>query len=79
MTEDRLIKGQELDALEELAKSFIIDYEPMSPRQKEIWENIQAMESELKRIKGKERRVNNIIILLWKAFKEISPKKEGSE
>jgi len=69
MTE-KMIKGQDLDELEKLAKSFIIDYTPFTPRQKEIWENIQAMELELKRIESKKRRVKNIINLLWKAWKE---------
>ena len=65
-----MIKGQDLDKLEKLAESFIIDYKPFTPRQKELWENIQAMELELKRIESKKRRVKNIINLLWKAWKE---------
>ena len=67
---DRMIKGQELEELERLAQSFFIDYKPFTPKQKELWENIQAMELELKRIESKKRRVKNIINLLWKAWKE---------
>ena len=63
-----MIRGQELEKLEILAKQFIIDFKPMSDRQTEIWDNIQSMQIELQRIDSKRRRVKTIINMLYKAL-----------
>ncbi len=62
------IRNKELEELERLAKEFIIGHEPLTTRQKEIFENIEAMESQLLISKRKVARIERVIDALHKAL-----------
>jgi len=62
------IRNKELEELERLAKDFIIGYEPLTDKQKEILENIEAMESQLAISKRKVARIERVINALYQAL-----------
>ena len=64
------MKSKDLEELEYLAKQFIVGYQPMTDKQKEILENIGAMELQLSATTRKKHRIERVIDALYKALSD---------